>query len=126
MDQTIKDAWLVALRSGDYKQGQCQLRTVDNEFCCLGVLCDVLSKDDPSIQWIKPFDHFRISDGIQNTNEALTAGIASKAGLTHIDPRVNVIPTDKRCAEVQHIKLSYLNDSGRTFAQIADLIEAQL
>jgi hypothetical protein len=126
MDQTIKDAWLVALRSGDYEQGQCQLRSPENKFCCLGVLSDVLSKDNPEIQWIKTFDYFRISDGEFGSAEVLTQNIANKAGLTELDPIVNIIPTDKRCAPVEQIKLSTLNDTGKTFDQIADLIEAQL
>ena len=32
--------WTDALRSGEYKQGQGQLREADT-YCCLGVLCDV-------------------------------------------------------------------------------------
>ena len=35
-----------ALRSGEYKQGTGQLRDVTrNEYCCLGVFCDVLMKN---------------------------------------------------------------------------------
>ena len=37
--------WLEALRSGDYKQGQIYLRNKENEFCCLGVLCDILGAE---------------------------------------------------------------------------------
>lgn len=33
--------WLKELRSGKYKQGYGGLRNRDNEFCCLGVLCDI-------------------------------------------------------------------------------------
>lgn len=36
-----KEAWIKALRSGNYKQGRAILRTLDNEFCCLGVFCDI-------------------------------------------------------------------------------------
>lgn len=32
--------WITALRSGEYKQGKGYLK-VDNEYCCLGVYCDV-------------------------------------------------------------------------------------
>ena len=41
MRKELKEKWLEALRSGKYKQGRGKLRSVDNEFCCLGVLCDV-------------------------------------------------------------------------------------
>lgn len=47
MDKTVKKAWVAELRSGDYKQGQFQLRDEDNEFCCLGVLCNVHAKNNP-------------------------------------------------------------------------------
>jgi hypothetical protein len=36
-----KKAWTDALRSGKYKQGRARLRSADNDFCCLGVLCDI-------------------------------------------------------------------------------------
>jgi hypothetical protein len=41
MDPEAKKAWLEALRSGRYKQGQGKLRREGDEFCCLGVLCDL-------------------------------------------------------------------------------------
>ena len=33
--------WVANLRSGNYKQGKSRLR-IEDQFCCLGVLCDVL------------------------------------------------------------------------------------
>lgn len=42
--------WIKALRSGKYKQGKGYLRTNKNEFCCLGVLCDLAAKDGGE-QW---------------------------------------------------------------------------
>jgi hypothetical protein len=41
-DKEVISKWLVALRSGDYKQGQFLLRDIDDNFCCLGVACDVI------------------------------------------------------------------------------------
>lgn len=49
MKAEIKRKWLEALRSGKYKQGQKRLRGLDNRYCCLGVLCDVVNPDD----WVK-------------------------------------------------------------------------
>lgn len=37
-------AWIKALRSGKYKQGHKALSTADN-YCCLGVLCDVAAPE---------------------------------------------------------------------------------
>lgn len=45
MDLTAKKQWVDALRSGKYPQGHETLRTLDDKFCCLGVLADVLRPD---------------------------------------------------------------------------------
>ena len=34
--------WVKALRSGKYKKGMFQLKDSDGNFCCLGVLCEVI------------------------------------------------------------------------------------
>lgn len=41
MDKEVKERWLTALKSGDYKKGVKTLRTSRGEFCCLGVLADL-------------------------------------------------------------------------------------
>lgn len=41
MEASLKAKWIEALRSGKYKQGRFALRTKSDDFCCLGVLCDV-------------------------------------------------------------------------------------
>ena len=45
--------WVEALLSGKYKQGRGCLRTVDNEFCCLGVALDVMAPDEWSTETIE-------------------------------------------------------------------------
>ena len=45
MNQEIKQKWLAALRSGEYEQGTQTLRSFDNKFCCMGVLCDLYIKE---------------------------------------------------------------------------------
>ncbi len=43
MKVELFDEWLVALRSGEYKQIQGRLHDPDDGgFCCLGVLCEVV------------------------------------------------------------------------------------
>lgn len=42
LDEFRKE-WIVALRSGEYKQGRGYLHQEDR-FCCLGVACDLLVK----------------------------------------------------------------------------------
>ena len=41
MKPELKKRWVKALRSKKYKQGQEYLRSCDNAYCCLGVLCDI-------------------------------------------------------------------------------------
>lgn len=38
--QEIKDNWIKNLKSGKYQQGFSTLKTVDNKYCCIGVLAD--------------------------------------------------------------------------------------
>jgi len=45
MNKELKDKWVVALRSGKYKQGgDCLRNSRENTYCCLGVLCDIHPK----------------------------------------------------------------------------------
>lgn len=41
MDAALKAKWLAALRSGEFKQARGYLKGHTNDFCCLGVLCEV-------------------------------------------------------------------------------------
>jgi hypothetical protein len=45
MEPVIKEKWVAALRSGDYKQGYARLKKQDAKgnlsYCCLGVLAEV-------------------------------------------------------------------------------------
>ena len=40
--QTLKDAWLSALRDHTYQHGRFEFKTPDGAYCCLGVLCMVM------------------------------------------------------------------------------------
>lgn len=55
----VMKRWIKALRSGEYKQGRGCLRTDNNEFCCLGVLCDVVNPNS----WTLRADNRWTSDG---------------------------------------------------------------
>lgn len=124
-----KAKWLTALRSGDYKQGQLVLRNNQNEYCCLGVLCDVL-KDEIGGYWelIDRSYAFKVT-----SDEATydTAGLLPVvAGLTGMGSLGQFSPSTKRAMNASpsratdHNSLSSLNDSsGMTFAEIADVIE---
>ena len=44
--RAVRARWVEALRSGEFKQGFCQLATPTGH-CCLGVLCEVVAGDKP-------------------------------------------------------------------------------
>jgi hypothetical protein len=117
MNPEIKSMWVAALRSGDYQQGQGQLRNHNDYFCCLGVLCDLMPtsnggwytvEDDEDLTSIYEFD---------GMTELLPDSVMMWANLDSYNPRVLV-------ADGLYVNLSTLNEErGYTFARIADAIE---
>lgn len=107
MNFEVKKEWLEALRSGKYQQGNQELRTVEGRFCCLGVLCDLYSR-----KFQVPWDERKF----QRELSYPPMEVRMWAGLEHEDP---MIPS------VNH-SLSYLNDDGKTFDEIAKYIEEEL
>jgi hypothetical protein len=122
MDQEIKKRWVEALRSGKYRQGRERLRSTDNDFCCLGVLCDVIDPDG----WLTEEE----SDGVAiphrhwNNDSLPPRVITDKAGLKqgevetlwHMNDGVYFSPSLTGEATLRM----------RTFGEIADHIEKNL
>lgn len=122
MKPEIKEKWLEALRSGNYKQGTGKLRQVEKNgdtYCCLGVLCDVLG-----VKWHTSDDDwdghpaYGVMDNRYINDSDLPDRIRNKVGLTYEDTE----------------KLIHLNDGGfnyktnkqdprRKFPTIAKYIE---
>lgn len=101
MDAEIKTKWVEALRSGKYVQGQCGLR-VNERFCCLGVLCDIIEPDGWGSEILKQ---------THNDNDNYPSnGIMKRAGLS-IDVALEIAED---------------NDRGTSFLELADYIEAHL
>ncbi len=116
MDSRVKHLWLDALRSGEYKQGKGSLRDTDDNgehsYCCLGVLCDLYSKETGTKWTGGNFMHGRTSFP--------SSEVAEWAGMD----------ANERCGEFGDIytedyaDLTAMNDAGgSTFAEIADVIE---
>jgi hypothetical protein len=116
MNPEVKERWIAALRSGEYDQGKNLLR-FEEKFCCLGVLCDLHSKETGN-EW-------DIVEGIRETylgmNGYLPAEVVEWAGLDTNNPRVKTV--QEKLVEKD---LAFLNDVGYSFYQISDLIEVQL
>lgn len=108
MKVALKTKWLEKLRSGEYKQGKYCLRDYKDEFCCLGVLCDIINPDE----WVKQHneEEHRPRFMFRGQMEIIDLPMAVEIGL----------PEDVRRVAVR------MNDNGKTFAEIADYLESNL
>ena len=118
MNTEIQEQWVAALRSGDYQQGKGTLRSADDEFCCLGVLCDLAVKAGVEINVHAP-DEYEIGNSYHygNSESYLPVAVLEWAGIDSNDPIIG--PT----RSYQGQTAATYNDGGKTFAEIADLIE---
>jgi len=101
MNPEIKTKWLAALRSDDYAQAKGKLRQYGRKkFCCLGVLADINGE-----AW-KAHDkrYWTTAGGDRGMYCDHGTGLGYDDAMGLID----------------------LNDSGRTFLEIADHVEANL
>lgn len=110
MDAQIKQKWVDALRSGNYKQTESILRLENDEcepstfsYCCLGVLCDVAGA-----YWNaegKPFLH-------RDPLEAEEESLLNLDALYYFG-----------LSEADQVILSDMNDNGKSFDEIAQYID---
>ena len=99
LELKTKQAWIKALRSGDYIQGKHSLLKEDGSRCCLGVLSAILSVELSSKESDGPLIH------VARYEPIVEAGLSS----ADIDMLIN------------------LNDTGsRSFSEIADWIAVSL
>lgn len=110
MDQEVKARWVEALRSGKYKQGQGSLHNDEDEFCCLGVLCEI--QNVPS----KRFDEY--SEAYEYTFSELETKYVSETQIP--DGYCEISP------ETMKALIQLNDDDEETFYEIADYIEETL
>lgn len=119
MKKDIKKRWLKALRSGEFKQGSGTLRTTNDEFCCLGVLCE-LAVEDGVVESIPSHVHnYLYGKGMHTAYPP--AEVLEWAGLNVSDPAVPVPTKDNA-----YRTLASLNDSGASFKEVAAVISSRL
>lgn len=138
MNPEVKAAWVAALRSGKYQQGQRRLCVEDGgerRFCCLGVLEDLRMQVDgdkwhqtPGLAMAacpdgRPHVTFTAFPSHETIRwSGLTDAVRRTMPADGIDPG---IPHDDE-APAMHL-CSMLNDcAGWTFAQLAGWIEENL
>lgn len=143
MDPRVKALWVAALRSGKYEQGEsylCRRRSLrqpelGNEFCCLGVLTDLMIieiADESKAKWTmglnKSFD-FTSPNPFEIEGQMLPYPVQRWAGL-------NEVFGAKVLIDGEYASFTYHNDGydenlenvvhKKDFGQIAKAIEEQL
>ena len=116
MHQEVKQQWVTALRSGEYAQGYGHLRK-DDEYCCLGVLCDLAVKAAVT-HGRQIGDTFQYGAFGQEQRYYLPADVRDWAELEFRNPTV--------WRDGNRVYLAELNDKRTPFSEIADLIEQYL
>src|SRR4051812_10826866 len=137
MDPAVKARWVAALRSGEYAQGRSALRTAVDKYCCLGVLCELAVEAGvipPAVPSGPVGNPGGVGFSVYRYGETAGAGPASKYYESQYPPYVVAVwagvnrygdrhwsETDDKAPE----SLVSLNDTGVTFDEIADIIEAE-
>ena len=119
MNPRVKKLWVAALRSGQYRQGRHQLRTGNNCFCVLGVLCNLHARAHPEIAAAQ-----KDRTGYMGLYRSLSTAVEVWSGFYPTVMRLRWKPAGE---PLQKITLTLLNDLYELpFEQLADLIEKQL
>lgn len=126
MNPEVKAKWLAALRSGDYAQAKGSLKDdlYEDEnnpteatsvgYCCLGVLCELARQEGGVLTSIsKSFSGIYNYDG---ESGLLPFSVQQWSGLNDSSP-------EYQNEDGEYIWLTDLNDNGKTFAELADIIE---
>lgn len=107
LSKAMKTKWLKALRGRKYKQGIHALNdTKEGTHCVLGVFCDLSTEV--------------FAKGINRFNQTIYYCDECPGILTSntVPPMVKDAPTSQ-----QQIKITSMNDNGKTFKELADYIE---
>lgn len=108
MKKKLRDAWVKALRSGEYKQGLGRLQNGD-AYCCIGVMCEVAKK----IGFVSRLK--RDADG------ELT-GVGPGDQLKKLDKQISF----EACTTLIEMNDGLKNKRKHPFPDIADWIEAHI
>jgi hypothetical protein len=139
MKKEIAKKWVKALRSGKYKQGKGYLKqfTTKNEprHCCLGVLCelynDTMKKNHKKTLYTEEmednssgtsFVRFDLVDGGLPKVVRKWACMVSVLGDFRKPPS-KMVYFSKLFRKLNKYSLADLNDDGKKFSTIADIIE---
>ncbi len=124
MDPKVRDLFVGALRLGVYAQGYTRLRTIEDEFTALGVLCDLATRvPNPPCAWDRLDDEYFIAPlVIPATGAYLPPPVREWAKISHTHPSQE-LPLLWQGAKHPIWRLSDIFKV--PFGELADLIEAQ-
>ena len=121
--------WIGALRSGEYQQGRGVLHTVGSDgrehlYSYLGVACALYAAEHPDYPvqvrgYLGRPSQVR-AYGVNGQKTSLPFVVAGWLGIAMSGDEMSDIAQAKICA------LAEANDTGRTFAEIADTIESEI
>lgn len=118
MKPSLKKEWLRYLRNGEYQQGTRRLVTVsekgDEQFCCLGVLCDIGLDDD----WHLTLDKANTDPESPLVDAYEIGGVKTKPS----NPQLGELGLEHHAMH----DLVRMNDGGSLFADIATWIEENI
>lgn len=130
MNAEVKKTWIAALRSKKYTQGRCNLRTIDDTFCCLGVLCElaveqnVIPPATPPISWLRGGKNYEYEECDGYLPTSVLNWIQVEEGNVNTEHNNSmIVPGLKERDKLSDVTLTLLNDNGFSFDQIADIIE---
>lgn len=133
MNPEVKEAWITALTSGEYKQGQRALCTLEDDgsktWCCLGVLCDLAAK--AGVQMAMGEAQVPVTMFADETRNVVLYNddggyppsvVVEWAGLSSANPPV----PGTSFGMTFDTTLASMNDNGEPFTAIADAIRTHL
>ncbi len=118
MRPEAKEAWIKALRSGEYKQGHEALKQTNGQpkYCCLGVLCEITPNfgwgTEGEADWTNPFSSTlpkQVADYLFTPRWSRT-----KANNPEQDPQI---------PHSSNTLAEWNDEENMTFSQIADELE---
>lgn len=106
IDKELLKRWIDALRSRKYKQGKGCLRSKNNTYCCVGVLCDLYDQT----RWTSEtnfLEQYEYNSPVGEFHQTVPTNIRNQIGLS----------------DGLFSSLYKMNDNGAKFYQIARKLE---
>ena len=119
--------WIEALRSGEYEQGYGVLRDINDNYCCLGVACEVAIKNGLNLVVDKVYVIDKICYSYNGSYIIMTEDVMEYFGIRTNNGDYNWLNIQVSCGDYTASNaLSFDNDCfGKTFNVIADIIEKE-